>query len=373
MLPRRLQLCGRIPLPGWRSHIDVMTRSVEGATRAHFHGVVRCGSWAACPVCSYMLRKERAAEVTRCVQWWRGQGGTVELLTLTFAHGMHDDLPSLNRAFQTLWRKLWAGMPGKRLRTRLGIVHFIRGTDHTHGRNGWHPHYHVVLFTRPEGGERQRVLALRDLRERWNRIVAAVLSTRHVPSWERGVDLRASERDEYIVKLGLELTSVATKTARRGGRTPWDIAHDAIAEQKGQAEREGSIELWDVYVAAMKGVRQLTWSRELRRAAALGKEKTDQEIVDGLDNAAVETHVASVPMALWRRISPSAAARYDLVVGAEEGGQIGVARALSRHLYGLAPPEPGEREDQLTLDLFAAIAPIAPEPRARADTPRHAT
>jgi hypothetical protein len=330
------------------THVAVMIR----ATRAHFHGTLRCASWCACPVCSVALRIERSNDVVKCVNWWRDNPDCeVLLLTLTLAHSMGDDLRALNKALQRCWRHLWAGKPGARLKRLLGLDHYIRGADHTHGTNGWHPHFHAVLFVRtiPDAAR-----ALSELKARWHSAVLRELGREYAPSWSKGVDLRPAKREgDYLVKLGLELTSSETKTASKG-RTPWEIARSAAAGD------HDSVVLWDVYVKAMKGVRQLVWSRQLRKLAGVGEELTDEQIVNAEGNDAEEVHVADVPVRVWHEVAHKPGALYAIKLGAETGGRMGVAHAINLYRYGLAPPDPGEPTDQLTLDLFAAMAPVIP-------------
>jgi hypothetical protein len=278
----------------------------------------------------------------------------VELLTLTLRHELGDDLGELNRARQRAWRIFTAGKPWKRLATRLGVAHVIRGTDDTHGAAGWHPHLHVLLFTRPPAeGARARARLLTELRHRWARAVRKSIGPDHVPNW-RGVDLRPCRKDEYVTKLGLELVAPNTKRARRGGATPWDIASSAAAGDQTAAV------LWVGYTKAMKGVRQLTWSRGLRVAAALEAEKTDQQIIDGVDDDAAELHVASIPAAIWDEISGHAGALFAIKRAAESGGVLAVAATIALYRWGLAPPDDGEPPDPFVLELAREIAPSSP-------------
>jgi hypothetical protein len=334
--------------------VHVMLRETDGGTRGHFHGTARCASWSACPVCSSALRIERAREVVEAVKWWRSTGGTVELLTLTLSHGMGDDLRALRTGLQECWRVLWAGAPGKRLRAALGMEHYVRGTDDTHGRNGWHPHLHVVVFVNPFRRDRR---AVELLKARWHMCVTKVLGRHHAPSWRRGADIRPCEHEEYVAKLGLELVSTHTKTGE--GVTPWQIANRAAA---GDAR---FLNLWTQYVNAMLNVRQLVWSRHVRKAAGLGAELTDEEIVAAEGRDAEETHVASVPSRMWDAFAHVPGALFAVLRAAEDRGRMGVAEAVAQFTYGLAPPDTGDPPDQLTLDLFNSIAPIA-QPATRA-------
>jgi Replication protein len=359
--PKRCQRCGIARLPEWGpldagvarrrvGRVDVLTRETPNGLRAHFHGTIRCASPFICPPCSAQLRRDRARDVVSCVNWWRGEDGNVELLTLTLRHSLGDDLRELNRARQRAWRALTAGKPWKALAARIGLAHYVRGTDDTHGRHGWHPHFHVLLFTRQPAGLRARARAVRDLRARWQRAVRKALGNAHVPSW-RGVDLRACRSDEYVTKLGLEVVSPETKRARRGGLTPWEIAGRTVA-----GDGDAAL-LWSGYVRAMRGARQLTWSRGLRAAAALGAAKSDQEIVDAIDNDAPEVHVASIPSEIWDDVASKPGALYAIKRGAEHGGVMGVAVAIGLYRWGLSPPEQGEDPDQLILELALDIAP----------------
>lgn len=330
---------------GPAEYVDVMLRDTAGGPRAHFHGAARCACWSACPVCSSALRIERAEEIRRTVEAMKVQGYLPFLLTLTLAHSMGDDLRSLSRALQKCWRSLWAGQPGKKLRASLGMDHYIRGDDTTYGRNGWHPHWHVVMFARRQPS----AAAVDRLKASWHAAVLKTLGRHYVPTWTRGADVRACRRDEYIAKLGLEVVSAATKTD--GGLNPWAIARRAAA---GDHE---SLELWTTYTAAKRGARQLVWSRQLRAAAQLGAERTDQEIVDAEGRDADETHIASFPAHLWREVARCPGALFAVLRGAEDGGRMGAAVAAGLYLYGLAPPERGELPDPIQLELFALIAP----------------
>lgn len=347
--PRGVRSCGIAMVPGDAGRVvDVMTRETERGRRAHFHGLRRCSCWYGCVKCSAQLRSGRGDDVTTAAAWWRGGGGAVELLTFTVAHYVTDDPRELIMAFRRCWRRLWAGAPGKRLKAALAIRHYVRGSDQTYGRNGLHPHFHVVLFTRPS---ERAPRAVANLKQRWADVVRAELGREHMPSCARGVDLRASKRDDYLAKLGLELVSSATKAGKRGGRTPWAVARAAAAGD------HDSIVLWDRYCKAMRGQHQLSWSKDLRKLADI-KARTDQQIVDNEGDDAAETHVASIPAELWSELAFIPGARFDVLRAAETGGRAAIAQVLALHLYGLAPPEPGERPDAAQLDLFAAIAPF---------------
>lgn len=182
---------------------------------------------------------------------------------------MGEDLRDVRRTLTDAWRRLFQGRAGQQLRRALGIKHHVRSLEVTHGQNGWHPHLHVMIFHGkcPEPG------ALTFLQERWMHVVSCIAPAA-TPDLLHGADLRPSHRTDYVAKLGLEVASILAKRGKKGSRTPWQIADDA---------RHGDVDarrLWVDYTEAMHGARQLTWSRNARRALGLCGRDTDEEAAE---------------------------------------------------------------------------------------------
>ena len=156
---------------------------------------------------------------------------------------------------------------------KVGVVNSL---EVTYGANGWHPHLHVQLFLEERLGEEDLAAAERWLSERWANCVARELGAEHVPDELHGVDLRPSRRGDYGFKMALELAEPGSKRARRGHRTPWQIAADYAAHGADPDAR-----LWRNYCAGMRGAQMHHWSNGLRQAVSATPEKTEQEIVDG--------------------------------------------------------------------------------------------
>ncbi|HET9929947.1 MAG TPA: protein rep [Polyangiaceae bacterium] len=274
-----------------------------------------CASPWACPVCACNVYASRAAEITKAIERWNETPGhAVSLLTLTVRHALGDDLREVRRVLTDAFRALWRGQSGGRLRRELGVTHFVRSLEVTHGANGWHPHLHVLLFQ----SRKPAADAVDKLKTRWRKIFehqarrlrtralgltgelraeaerAAATLEHATPSIEHGADLRLSRNARYIEKLGLEIASIATKRSQaRTSLTPWEIAWRAAdGDRRAQT-------IWTAYTEAMHGARQLTWSRGAR--AALGLSMSDED-----ERHAGEHHgelVASVPAAVWDRCS----------------------------------------------------------------------
>jgi len=277
---KRQRSCGRKPIgtvqlgPGWQ------------------RGVETCGSVHSCPVCAGHIRTERARELARAVKVWTDDGGTVGMLTLTVRHSWGDALRRLRSGLAAAWRRLWQGRAGQAGRALFDF--YVRAVDVTHGPNGWHPHLHVLIFTRHLGaltGE------LETIRTRWADCVAASLGETARPRVDEvGVCWSPKcARAEYLLKLGLELNQITTKQGRPGHRNPWQIAQDTQSTEP--AIRCQALQLWREWCGAMKGARHLTWSRGCRALARQG-EQPEQLQLD-FDQERARRWVVSIPARDW--------------------------------------------------------------------------
>lgn len=190
------------------------------------------------------------------------------MLTLTIRHERMSSLRRTRAGLTEAWRLLWQGTRGQRLRESWGVEHYIKALEVTHGENGWHPHLHVLVFHRGVIGDVDR----RNMFEAWCDVVKRALGAAFVPDLAHGIDVRESRKDDYLAKLGLEVTSHRSKHGKKGNRHPWEIAKDAVA---GDSK---SRRLWQVYGFAMLGARQLTWSRGTRAFFSL-RERDDDGVL----------------------------------------------------------------------------------------------
>jgi hypothetical protein len=240
-----------------------------GAHGVSVVGVERCGSIHACPVCAPAIYAERAEEVRRLVTQF-GEDRTV-MLTLTIKHDRWASLHQLEMGIRAAWRAFWAqGRASMGVRRVLGVVHYVRAIEHTHGEHGWHPHFHLVLILRE--GHRLTEADRDFVATHWAACVRRVLGTRYEPTQERGATLTSASEDTYIVKLGLEIAGITSKSPKHPGHlTSWQVAQRAAEGDERYAR------LWAEYVRETKGVRLMTWSRGTKRLLGL-EEKTDEQI-----------------------------------------------------------------------------------------------
>lgn len=301
---QRFAYCRRV-LSDTDSGVRVMLTGEAGTpeARAGLSGVQTCGSVWACPVCSERVNAERQAELELGIRNWLGAGHAVAFGTFTLQHHKGQRLADLWDAIGPAWNRATSGAGvawngGKRElgdRARFGIAGQVRVVEVKHGKAGWHPHVHFLLFLESELSAQE----LDDLRSRmfgrWETALAKCELRAVEKVWNEdrgewdhvGLDLRpvvdGERMADYFQKntygvtspgaAAYEVTGSATKRAGKGGRTPFQLLEDLVRDGV-----EDDLALWMEWEKASLGRRQLTWSRGLRARLALLDERTDEEI-----------------------------------------------------------------------------------------------
>jgi hypothetical protein len=263
----------------------------------------------------------RAGEVSAVVES-HGLDRTY-LLTLTAAHEAGDDFAPLRKGVSNAYRAMWRGEPAKRLKAELRLDGSIRALEVTHGRNGWHPHLHVLLLLDEPLTLSELARLEYKLSKRWGEMVARHVGDKFRPSQKRGADLRPAYRADYISKLGLEMSDPGNKTGRRKGhRSPMQILSDLC-----DFWTEADARIWREYVAGIKGAQQLTWTRGLKAKHRI-TDRTDAELTE--DEVANEGKrlVGTVPPELWHEAQKHPGADVWLLEQTEKAGTLGLTKAL---------------------------------------------
>ena len=265
----------------------------EKREQAHYSNVQRCGSVWVCPICSAQISEGRRQELKQGMAHWQrmGQDGAVYLLTLTNPHHYGDNLAQLLEGQKKALHRLWTLRKSREMFKALGKVGHITATEVTHGVNGWHPHYHILLFfEKPINSKSLRNF----LASCWQNCCEK--SGLKVPSLEHGVDLRDGKyADKYVSKWGLadEVTKGHIKKGREGSATPWDL----LRQSEAGCEKSGR--LFKVFADTFKGKQQLHWSKGLKRLLEVD-EVTDEELATETEKDSVEVDILA--MEIWRLI-----------------------------------------------------------------------
>jgi hypothetical protein len=275
LLPKdhRTTKCMRWHVPNQQTQVH------KGAitNRAFFTGLQVCSMPWTCPVCASKISERRRQEVARAIKQAKALGLAVRLVTLTVPHGMGDDVADIADRMMKAWTRLWQGRQGQAFKLALGLWGHIRALEVTHGANGFHPHFHVLMFYHPE---QTKDVEWIKFPERWRAV--AMRAGLPSPSLQRGCDIEDGEHAERYVAKGVwglesEVTKGHVKRGKCGSRTPFDLLRDYMKGDK----QAGAI--WRTYALAFEGRRQLYWSNGLKKLLQIA-DLTDEELAHKPDD-----------------------------------------------------------------------------------------
>lgn len=258
---------------------------------ACYSNLQSCGSVWNCPVCAAKISEQRRSELKQGIARHRKNGGYVYLITLTNSHHYGDNLALLMSGQKKALKYLWSDRKTKEHFAAIGKIGHITASEVTHGKNGFHPHFHILLFSDREVDIKalQKFIA-----KEWQHCCRKAKLKE--PSLEHGCDITDGKfADRYVAKWGLEeeMTKGHIKKGREGGNTPFDL----LRLSESGCERSGR--LFQQYAAAYKGKRQLNWSNGLKKLL-LVEEVTDKEAAEMEDEESIEEQ--ELAQEIWRLI-----------------------------------------------------------------------
>jgi hypothetical protein len=259
-------------------------------------------------------------------------------VTLTARHTPTDALDPLWRSVRSAYSRMFSGRAARAWLDAIGYVGRIVANEVTTGESGWHPHVHVVLFTREPVQEA-------DVWRLWSASAA-----RHELVVERSaMDVQAvgpgganaGDVAAYVAKastaswtLADELTASAAKGASGARTTPFGLLD--------QVEATGDAEPADrflEYVRASQGVSSVRWSRGLRdRLAVTADELSDEDAANEIE--ADVRDVMTFSPSEWTAIH-AGGFRVALLEAADRDGIRGAKRVLRQAMasaYGRRRP-----------------------------------
>ena len=198
LLPReRVAKCLRV-LSSKQTDVKVFYTPVLGS--AHYANLVTCASLWHCPICASKISERRRLILQPFVDNWAVMyGGNVLFLTLTMRHRKKEPLKQVLAGIVTASGALRSGGWWSKFCLTFGIVGLIRALEITHGKNGWHPHLHYLVFTCQQV---DLPAFLHEIKIHWRQVLA--LHGRSA-SYERGADVSFvdSSMPSYMLKMGL--------------------------------------------------------------------------------------------------------------------------------------------------------------------------
>ena len=243
-----------------------------------------------------IAERRRVHEVVPAMDKWAAMGGQCLLLTLTHPHHKFHALADLLQGEQQAMRVFTGTRAIRSLFKSIGFKGSIRAWEVTYGDNGFHPHFHIILFVR----QNLDIEALQgQIYDLWAN--ACRLAKLPIPDRAHGVKLHdGSGAQNYVSKgcwgLDREITKGHLKKAKNG-RSPMDLLRSYSFQDDKQAGA-----LFIEYSKAFHGRRQLQWSPGLKAFFEIG-EKTDDEIAaDQDDHASV---LGEIEWSTWKLVLKS--------------------------------------------------------------------
>ena len=252
LMPReRLALCG-VALRYGASGV-VVRRLPDG--RACYSGLYRCGDFWRCPSCRVTLGIRRARQIETALRAHVDAGGSALLATYTVPHTRDESLPVVLARLAGTWRRYarhaWRDCVG------AYYIGNVRALEVVHGVNGWHPHYHALLFVR--SGLPYLTPVAVSLAERWSQVAGA--------EWR--ADVRQVAHDgvaavaRYLTTDGI--SGASYEVASPAAKVPAGRSYPELLYDYGRFRSSADAALVYEYAAALHGVHHLTVSPRLRR------------------------------------------------------------------------------------------------------------
>lgn len=283
LLPgERVEKCYTIRI---KSQVEVLyTAKLK---RAHYGGLMICGSVWMCPVCAAKITERRRMFLENATS----KEFSTFMVTITLQHGMKDKLKNLVDDLSQAWRSVTAGSRWQKIKAKYQLVGSLTGREVTDGFTfGWHPHLHVLYYSRLPLAQ----INAEEIRANVSELfVGALAKSGRYASSVHGVNVVTGSdvMSLYLAKIGLEaekgntwnLNSEITKAPAKGGRIVGDNVTPFQHLDLYMCGDVRSGKRFIEYAKAMKGRKQLVPSKGLWELIGAGAEATDQELAEAQD------------------------------------------------------------------------------------------
>lgn len=300
MPEHRVSKCMRVVQSKGR-HLSVF-KSVQHSTIS-LSNLQSCGSVWDCVPCAAKITERRRGEVNKAIEKHKEQGGSISFVTRTIPHYKSDSLIDIRDKFRKA-DTIYRGSSGYKIITKNKQCHgqSIKVFELTvSDANGWHFHVHELYFHEAGafeglavGSNPFYVQFLQEfeqgLYKEWRN--AALKAGFDEPSREHGLQVQNGDfAADYLSKWGVEpqggwgvdseLTKAHIKTSKKGF-SPFDLIKFYQVTQESEL-----VPIIQEYSEAMKGQKQLIWSRGLKARFGID-DVDDDDLVEQLEDDAEE-------------------------------------------------------------------------------------
>lgn len=320
-----------------RTAPNVTIKLDRAANRAHYSGLVACGSVWTCPVCASQVQEARRLEIAAGLDWAYTNGKKAVMVTFTTPHYSFQSCADLLDKFAQAHKYFRSGKSWSTFKNTIGFEGCIRSLETLYGSNGWHTHTHELLIVDAAAS----ALEIKDyISNRWesacnkfNLIPRGKIRdfrrhAIHVVDYASNSDYLAKSADIGRVCWGAdrELTKAFSKTSRNSYH-PFQLADIAGSGDKKAAG------LFLEYAEAFKGRAAIYWSPGLKSKCSIAN-LSDQELSETIVESAVD--IAIIDFNAWAQVLRESA-RVELLQLAEVSGESGVLHWLKSRQLNVVP------------------------------------
>lgn len=275
LLPgNRIGICFHHRLPE-REHVFLYYSQEK--KRAYYRGLMKCGQQWVCPVCAQRISENRREVLRQGLDNSRDKYVAL-MVTYTAQHYKGQPLKNLLQDMLNAYRKMRQQRLWRIYKEEYLIVGETRALEITYGDNGWHPHFHVILWCgiellniiREPGGTMPLWGVKRALETQLGDMWIEELA-KEGQAGLKGIAVNVSSTDDllndYVTKGGQvlptdtskwgmaeEMTKAQAKKNRRDGKTPWELLIESFC-----GDRASGV-LFKEYAEATKGKSALQWT-----------------------------------------------------------------------------------------------------------------
>lgn len=297
--------------------------------KAFFSGLVTCGSVWSCPICAAKIQERRREEIAKAVDWAYDNDLQPMLVTLTFPHRAWHKLQDLLDQQADALARLRKGRQWDEFKESIGYEGMIRSLELTHGGNGWHPHTHELFFVKKDADAEQTKAKILKF---WTSacVRAGLLDDKNQAQMdafsEYAVDVKGHcSASDYLAKqddsrhwgVDRELAKASSKAGKSKGLHAFGLLKQAETCKK-------SAGLFLIYSLAMRGKRQIFWSKGLKKR--VGVDEVSDEALAEQEREEADL-LGQIDEDDWRTVR-EAEARAAVLDAAESGGWPAVQQLL---------------------------------------------
>lgn len=290
----RVAVCGKRIVPNKK----VQVRRDSG--KVFYGNLVSCGSVWSCPCCAAKIARVRAQELRQGIGYWKLHGGYVQAAVLTFSHQSGESLESVLHSFAECLRAMSSGRRYQSFKSFYGVIGTIRNLEVTFGKNGWHVHSHMLLFSERKVESEPLYLLWESACQRKSRVSSFTpFKGGFIEADENtNVDYMCKimgDKDEWTIAEEMSYSHVKESSK---SYSPHDMLRE-VSETGDAFYADRFIE----YAKSFKGRRQLYWSKGLKQF--LLQQIDDTELSDeDIANEQVESEevLGEIAKSDWRLV-----------------------------------------------------------------------